>query len=76
MLLKLDGQPVKDREGMSAILRARSVGATVALELSRQDKRVSLNVLLSSLSRPLSGPGRIRDPLGLRVKAAKDGRGS
>ena len=30
VLLKLDGQPVKDEEGMNEILRARSVGDTLA----------------------------------------------
>jgi M6 family metalloprotease-like protein len=75
VLLTLGGQPIKDEEGVNEILRARSVGETLLLELSRQGKPVSLNVLLGSWSRPFSGPGRIRDPLGVRVGASKDGHG-
>jgi M6 family metalloprotease-like protein len=75
LLLTLDGQPIKDQDELRALLRTRSIGDSLALELSRQDKSVSVNLLLSSRSLPLSGPGRIRDPLGVQVGEAKDGHG-
>ena len=75
VLCKLDGHDVNDGDAIRTILQGKSPGELLKVSLLRGDKPVDLSLTLASWSRPLSGPGRVRDPLGVRVAASKDGRG-
>ncbi len=75
VLLKLDGKPIKDYDGLNEILTKRWVGETIKLEFQRQGKPQTADVLLGSWSRPYQGSARVRDPLGVHVSASKDGHG-
>jgi M6 family metalloprotease-like protein len=75
LLQTLDGREVKDGEAIRAILLSKSPGDLLRVGLRRGDKPIGLSLTLAPWSRPLSGSGRLRDRLGVRVAASKDGRG-
>ena len=71
----LDGCDVKTVELVRAILQRKSPGDSLRVRLLRGDKTVELSLTLAPWSRPVSGPPGFRDPLGVQVAVAKDGRG-
>ena len=75
LLRTLDGRDVKDSETLRAMLQGKSPGDLLKVGLLRGDRPVDLALTLAPWSRPLSGPGSITNPLGVRVKETKDNRG-
>jgi M6 family metalloprotease-like protein len=75
LLRTLDGRDVKDSDTLRAIVEGKSPGDLLKVGLLRGDKRVELSLTLAPWSRPVSGPGSVGNPLGVRVKESKDGHG-
>jgi M6 family metalloprotease-like protein len=75
VLQKLDGQVIKDVEGVFEVLNGKSAGETLDLTLSRQDKPVNAKAILTPWSRMRPAQDRLRRGLGVQVAAAKEGEG-
>ena len=75
VLRKLDGAAIKDGEGMLDVLRGKSAGEALDIEVSRQDKPVGVKAILTPWSRTMSAQDRFRTGLGVQVAAVKDGEG-
>jgi M6 family metalloprotease-like protein len=75
LVRKLDGQVVKDGEALFEILAGKAAGETLDLDLSRQDKPVTVRAVLTPWSRIKAGTGRIRTGLGVQVEPGKEGEG-
>ena len=73
ILRKVDGKAIKDGDAMVEVLGEKSAGEPIALELSRQDKPVSLRAILTPWSRTMSAQDRLRSGLGIQVAASRDG---
>jgi M6 family metalloprotease-like protein len=71
----LDGCDVKSGESVRVILQQKFPGDVIRVGLLRGDKPVAVTLTLAPWSRPVFGPPGFRDPLGVQVAAAKDGRG-
>jgi M6 family metalloprotease-like protein len=72
---KLGGQSLKDSEALFEALGDRSAGETLELELSRQDKPVTVRVVLTPWSRVKPSQGRTKPGLGVQVASSKEGEG-
>jgi M6 family metalloprotease-like protein len=75
ILLKVNGQAIKDGEALVEVLRTKFSGEPIELSLTRQDKPVSVIVILAHWSRVMPASGRIRTGLGVQVAAGKEGEG-
>jgi M6 family metalloprotease-like protein len=74
LLVKIDGNEVKDEDAFLDALRGKLPGDAVKLTLSRQDKPLDVSATLAPLGRPMTA-GKAKAALGVTVKTVKDQEG-
>ena len=74
LLLRMDGQEMKDEDAFRDLLKSKAPGTVVKLSLSCRAKPMEVAATLTPLSQPMPS-ARQRAGLGVQLAAAKDGPG-